>query len=329
MYQKLTEVTLKTGERVDLGVVTGPETGELGEQLRLLLGHKGAIWKWQIEQSLASRQGEVESRLYILLKADRPFANIMLVERKGIGVFTHVYTAPAERRKGAADIIHACQMEDFKRRGGRALYLQTGFNTHPYHLYAKHGFRGVEPGSGCMFWFASGQEEFERAAFASSPTRLEPLSFQHWPTLPALAMMRHPARIRIAGMLALNVNTSEEGSLPYIQAASEGKQSLRAWLAVSEKSALPVALAALRPEHYFGGQVDLVDLFCAPGFEDQLPLLFEKLSTLRTRRAICYADLLWPAKAAVLRRCGFERTAILKRHLLSLGQALDVELWSK
>ena len=117
MYEQIGNVSLKNGESAELGVVIGPETGELGTSLRALLGHKGKLWQWQIEQSLTQSHPGVESRFYILSKAGKPFANIMCVERAGIGIFGHVYTAPAERRKGAADILHGHQIEDFKKRG--------------------------------------------------------------------------------------------------------------------------------------------------------------------------------------------------------------------
>ena len=334
MYQKLQDVTLKTNERVELGVVLAPEDKtQLGAQIRKLMGHKGEIWVWQVEKSLSGSYPGMETRFYILLKAGVPFANIMTSESHGVGIFGHVWTVPEERRKGAADIIHHHLMEDFKKRGGKALYLGTGYDTHPYRLYAKYGFRGVEPRSGYMYWFAQGQDAFESEAFAPAKTRQEPLAFQHWPALPPLAMMKHPARVRIANMNVINIHSSEGGSLPFLMAMDGKEQELtavgmRAWVSVSEKSNLPVAIASLKPDALFGEQVDVVDLFCAPGFEPELPRLYEKLHANPERRAVCYADTLWPAKTEALKRCGFEKTAALKRHLRTPEQVLDVELWS-
>ncbi|MFH0939452.1 MAG: hypothetical protein V1899_09265 [Planctomycetota bacterium] len=334
MYQKLQDVTLKTEERVELGVVLAPENDSaLGAQMRKLLGHKGESWIWQVEKSLSSSYPNMETRFYILLKAGAPFANIMTAESCGVGIFGHVWTTPAERRKGAADIIHHYLMADFKKRGGQALYLGTDYDTHPYRLYTKYGFQGVEPRSGYMYWFAKGQEAFESAAFAPAKIRHEALTFQHWPTLSALAMMKHPARIRIANMNVINICSPESGSLSFIRAMDGKEQDLkssaaRAWLAISEKSNLPVAIASLKPDTLFGEQVDVVDIFCAPGFEADLPKLYEKLQANIERRAVCYADTLWPAKFEALKRCGFEKTATLKRYLRAPDCVLDVELWS-
>src|SRR5688572_11102381 len=136
MYQKIRDVALKSGEKVELGILRGPDQSNFAAQVRSLLGHKGGVWHWQIEQSL-TLNSPAETRFYLLIKEGKPVANIMAVERHGIGIFGHVYTVPEERRKGAADIIHHHQIEDFKLRGGRALYLGTGYDTHPYHLYKK------------------------------------------------------------------------------------------------------------------------------------------------------------------------------------------------
>lgn len=329
MYRKLEDVTLKNGERAELGVLAGPDA-EWGPRVRHLLGHKGPPWGWQIEQNLSNPATGTEGYFYLLSKEGRPFANIMTVERAGIGVFGHVYTAPEERRKGAADLIHHHQMEDFRRRAGRALYLGTGYDTHPYRLYQKYGFAGAEPESGSMFYFAQGQEAFEREVFAPGPVAIETLAFKHWPQLPALAMCRHPACLRILGMGVLNVVSSEGGALDYLAALARGAKTHDARVAVSRASDLPVALAARAPDPRFGPHVELVDAFAAPGHAAQLPELLDALALDPARRQICLADSAWPEKGAQLERAGFRQEALLRRHLRSrAGAFLDVAIWSR
>ncbi|HYF52005.1 MAG TPA: GNAT family N-acetyltransferase [Planctomycetota bacterium] len=333
MYQKIQDVTLRNGEAAEMGILLGPDTTEWGKSVRTLLGHKGEIWRWQVDESLNKQLG-CESRFYILSKACKPFANIMIVEDRGIAIFGHVWTVPEERRKGAADIIHAHLMEDFKRRGGRAMYLGTGYDTHPYHLYAKHGFQGVEPKSGYMTWFAKGQQAFESEVFAKGAVRHEALEMKHWPTLPALAMMKHPARIRIAGMNILNVVSTEGGALPYLSemssaAAEKRKAARRAWVAVSQSSGVPVAIAAVAPEAIFEKQGDILDVFCAPGFEPELPKLVQKLELDPNRGVVAYADPLWPAKYEALKACGLQQTGSIKRFLSTPDGVVDVNVFSK
>jgi hypothetical protein len=329
MYRKIQDVALKTGEKAELGLLVGPDGSELATQTKKLLGHKGPIWNWQIAASLAEGYPSVDSRFYILLKDSVPFANIMTCSSHGVGVFGHVFTTPEQRRKGAADIIHHYLMEDFKRSGGKALYLGTGYDTHPYRLYAKYGFQGAEPKSGYMYWFADGQEAFEAAAFAPAKTRHEALGYQHWPTLPALAMMRHSARVRIATMGVINIRSSEGGSLGFMHEPDARASGARAWVAVSEQSHVPVAIAAAKADWLFGDQVDVVDLFCAPGFEAEVPPLLAQLKLPSERQAVCYADTQWKGKAAILRSCGFRKAGDVKRHLRVVDDVCDLELWSK
>jgi hypothetical protein len=332
MYEKLQNVTLKSGENVELGILRGPDSSELGAQVRSLLGHKEGIWLWQIEQSLTV-ESPAESRFYILIKQGKPIANIMAVERDGIGIFGHVYTVPEERRKGAADIIHHHQIKDFKSRGGRALYLGTGYDTHPYHLYQKYGFKGVEPKSGYMFWFAQSQESFESDVFAPAPVRHEPLGYQHWPSLPALSMMKHPARVRVLNMNIVGVRSTEGGALATLHAMSTAAPGnlaeSRAWVAVSEKSNVPVAIASIAPQPRFDEEADVVDLFCAPGFEKELPALLEKTKLSPGKKSVAYADILWPEKADALKQAGFKLSGTLENFVGAIDKHVNVEIYAR
>jgi len=332
MYGKLQDATLKSGERVELGVLLGPDQSELAQQVRTLLGHKGRIWIWQIEQSLGKQFKDAQSRFYIAVRNGQPLANVMTVEAFGIGIFGHVYTRPEERRKGLSDKLIGCLMGDFRTRGGKALYLGTGFDSPAYRIYARHGFKSIEPQSGDMTWFAQTQEAFEKQVFATSATRHEALSFEHWPTLPALAMMRHPARVRVATMGILGPVSSEGLSLPVLMAMNQDADNKkweggRAQVAVSDKSGAPAAIACLMPEPHFPMQVDVLDVFCALGFEGELQPLVERLRLATERTVICYADSFWPAKQEALRALRFNKAALLPRYLRAHEQTQDVELW--
>ena len=334
MYRTLENVTLKNGEQMELGLLLGPDDSSFAQQLRTLLSHKGRIWQWQIEQSLGRQFAAAESRFYVTSRTGTPLANVMTVEARGVGIFGHVFTRPDERRKGLADVIVERLTADFRRRGGRALYLGTGYDSPAYRIYARHGFASMEPRSGCMGLFTGEREAFEKDAFAPSPTRHEPLSFEHWPTLPALAMMRHPARVRIVNMDVLNEASTEGGALPVLMAMDNATDNgrwigARAHVAVSAKSGVPVAIACAMPEHYFWKEADVLDVFCAPGFEAELPALVEELKLAPERAAVAYADRCWPPRQELLRQLGFRQAAVLQRRFRSGEQAQDVEFWAR
>jgi hypothetical protein len=111
--------------------------------------HKGPLRNWQNTAVLRRGLG-MDVVFYVLHRDGIPLANMMTVEHRGVGHFGHVWTQPEDRRKGAASLIMDAQMADFKRRGGQALFLGTGYNSAPYHIYAARGFVGLEAESGYM-----------------------------------------------------------------------------------------------------------------------------------------------------------------------------------
>jgi hypothetical protein len=329
VYRKIDTVTLRSGEKAELGVVTGPD--EIwGRKIQHLLSHKGEIWKWQIEQNLFNPDCGSESYFYVLSNENGPFANILIAERLGIGIFGHVWTIPEMRKKGAADIINRYLMDDFKKRNGRALYLGTTYDSPAYHLYARNGFLGCASKSGGMYYFSKNQKEFESEIFAPASISIEPFSFKHWPLLPALAMSHHSASLRIMGMGLDRPGTIEGTSLEFLQPPVELELSFRVQLAISQKSQVPVAIACRRPEKSFGSQVDLLDIFSAPHHEEQLPKLIEALEISKNRKTICYVDDSWPSKKEWLKKAGWEREVVLKNHFRNhLDQVKDIEIWSR
>ncbi|MDE2887154.1 MAG: hypothetical protein OXR72_03005 [Gemmatimonadota bacterium] len=45
MYEPVDTITLKSGERVEAGVVKGPDP-DWAERIEALLEHKGEMWRW-------------------------------------------------------------------------------------------------------------------------------------------------------------------------------------------------------------------------------------------------------------------------------------------
>ena len=163
MYHQLNLITLKSGEVVQAGVVQGPDL-DWAERVETLLSHKGPSWRWGNEQVLRTQTG-LDVFFYLLHRDGDPFANIMTIEYRGVGLLGHVYTRPEDRRQGAAMQLMACLMEHFRQRGGQALFLGTGYDTPPYHIYRVNGFAGVEPESGYMDYYSTSQDEFDTSVF--------------------------------------------------------------------------------------------------------------------------------------------------------------------
>ena len=154
MYDKLGEVVLKTDERMEVGLITAPDAPH-AEEVKQFLGHKGGNWEWHIQRCVTEVLDALETRFYVGKVDGRVITNIMTVEHEGVGILGHVFTLPQERRKGACKGVMGYQMEDFRERTGRALYLGTGYNSHPFYIYHSFGFESVFPESGFMKYYVN------------------------------------------------------------------------------------------------------------------------------------------------------------------------------
>ena len=133
MYESLDQVALKDGSQVVVARVKSPDS-EWAPRLAPFLAHKGLPWTWQIDQTLGDSVGRLEAYYYFAHRDGEIVSTVCTYEHAGAGILGHVFTAPDQRRKGACKAIMNLQMDDFRRRGGRALFLGTGYDTVPWHI---------------------------------------------------------------------------------------------------------------------------------------------------------------------------------------------------
>ncbi|GIX08188.1 MAG: hypothetical protein KatS3mg115_2591 [Candidatus Poribacteria bacterium] len=307
MYQKLGEVTLKDGSQMEIGVVLAPDPAH-AEEIRPFLAHKPAPYDEHIRRSLLEPLDALETRFYVGKIAGRIVANVMTVEHRGCGILGHVYTHPDFRRRGACDAIMRLQMEDFRQRGGRALYLGTGFDSPPYHIYRRHGFRSVYPGSGAMVYQA--EEGFERRYFAPRPVQSRPVRWEDWGPMNALTSILVGDWLRSVSVLRrVEGPTHIEASFLQMRQQVEAGEALVRVLAAEDGAV--VGFGAIG-RHPLWREVRLLELFCHPNFFDRVPELVQPLMKAADRPLIAYADEESVQKIAALRSLGFEVEARLR-----------------
>jgi len=315
MYTSLGEVTLKSGEVVEAGVVTGPDS-HWRERVQHLLRHKGEPWDWQNFELLTHDVG-VEAHFHLLHRDGVPFSNIMTVEYKGVGLFGHVWTNPEDRGQGAASKLMALQMEQFHAQGGKALYLGTGFDSQAYHIYRRHGFESIEPGSGKMSYFTTSREEFEAEYFAPGDAKIQPLDWPHWPTSAALFTADIPGTIRCAPFGLIGRELTEGPLLPPIRQNRLGGQSNlppRAVALTKPNNGALVGLAAWTEDTVWP-DTNIFDVFCHPNFQHRAGDLVAELELPQNGELIAYAATDEDSKSRVLGNLGFEPLATLPNWL--------------
>ena len=147
MYEQLGETALKSGERMQIGVITAPDA-EWKDCIVPFLGHKGEPYASHIRLANDGPLDELQTHFYIGHRDGHVITEVMIVGARGAGVLGHVYTLPEERRKGAYQAVMARQMADMEAKGFRLLSLGTGFDSAPYWIYHSFGFRSVFGGLG-------------------------------------------------------------------------------------------------------------------------------------------------------------------------------------
>lgn len=315
MYQSLGNISLKSGEQVEAGVVRGPDSAWT-ERLVGLLAHKGDPWNWQNAQVLEQDLG-LAVNFYILHRGAVPFANIMTVEQAGVGHFGHVWTEPADRQQGASSQLMRLQMQDFVDRGGRALFLGTGVDSVPFRMYASFGFQGIEPGSGYMAFYSQSQAEFEASYFAPGPVTIQPLAWPHWSASAPLFLGDFPGLIRCAPLQLFGRSSTEGPLLDALLAATQRQaagEPLQVLALQNQATGAVVGLAAWN-WHPVWPETVLVDCYCHPAYWRHADDLLQALPLPAAVRRVAYVDGGHAVKATCLAAAGFQPVATLPQWL--------------
>jgi GNAT superfamily N-acetyltransferase len=307
MYQMLGGATLKSGQEMEIGVVVAPDD-EHAAEIKAFLAHKPPPYDWHIELAVDKRLDDLETYFYVGKLGDRVITNVMTVEHVGVGILGHVYTKPEHRRKGAYDALMGYQMEDFRQRGGRALYLETGFDSPPYHIYRRHGFQSVFPRSGFMSYFA--EPDFSHTYFERRPAAAREVRWSDGGPMTALTGVLDGEWLRCVRFRMYGPTNFEGGAIALRQRLDKGELDAR--VLVTEDGAR-VGFAILGPDPVWNG-VHLLDVFCHPAFRDDADALIQALPP-RSGRTLCYADESSEAKIAALERAGFRVEGRMRRHV--------------
>jgi hypothetical protein len=332
MYRALGKVRLKSGEEVEAGAVVGPDL-DWAERVERLLGHKGPVWRWQNAAAVRRDLG-IEARFYLLHRQGEPLANVATFTYRGVGHFGHVWTVPEDRRQGAASQLMGLQMEDFRRQGGRALFLGTGYDSAPYHIYASHGFVGLEPKSGQMEYYAQGKAQFEAEYFAAGPAQIQEVAWPHWPASAALFLGDFSGAVRCAPLRLLGRSSTEGPFLDLIQGEEERREKgeLSRARVLCQASIQAVVGLAIWDWDPLWPSTGVVDVYCHPDFWEEGGALLGALPLPEAERYVAYSDADCLEKGEVLRSAGFRPVARHARRA-ALDRArtrwVDVSVWEK
>ncbi len=324
MYNKLGEVKLKTEERMEVGIITAPDAPH-AEEVKQFLGHKGGYYEWHIVRCVTEVLGALETRFYVGKLDGRVITNIMTVEHEGVGILGHVFTLPQQRRKGAAKGVMAYQMEDFRQRSGRALYLGTGYNSHPYYIYHSFGFESVFSEAGFMKYHVD--SDFEEHYFAPVPAHPKPVEWHDWPKVTALSGIVGWDALRSLAWNMYGPMNFEGGFLGFKHALETEDVYDDAKLLTTSDGAI-VSWATVSRDERWKPATAVLDLFFHPNFADDVPTLLSAIEFPQSK-VQCYIDSGAKKKAEILETAGFTCEGRLKNQFAYGGQNYDVLMFAR
>jgi len=322
MYQRMCDAQLKTGETVEIAIIT-PVDATWTERLRRLLGHKGWEWVWQIGLSLDGKTDDLENRFYVARRGDDLLSNVCTFEKDGVGLLAHVWTPPEERRKGLASAILAKVLEDFRARGGRLMLLGTVYGAPPYHIYRKLGFEGFYEGSGNMRY--STQPDFEKNYFAPGESKVVEAGWGAWPKLNAL--VAEPEEFTKSIAYGKFFKDTAEDAYIYLMYEISRDKRVSAKLLESTSTAAVVGYAWVVPDKHFP-DVFILDLYCHANHAANYERLLGAMQWPAVKVQCCVEAGL-RKKALALEAAGFSLEATLKRQLKKPGGVADAWVYSR
>ena len=324
MYEKLGESILKSGECMEVGVIHAPDEPH-ADEIKEFLGHKPGNYKWHIERCVDERLDDLSTLFYVGKVDGNVITNIMTVEHEGIGILGHVFTLPDQRRKGACKGTMVHQMEHFRERNGRALYLGTGYDSHPYHIYHGFGFDSVFPESGFMEYHV--EQDFLDDYFAVSTASPKSVEWHDWPKLTALSGI---VDVDILRSLAWNIYGPSNLEGPFLSF----KHSLEtenvyddAKLLISENGAI-VGWTTVCRDSKWRDNIALLDLFFHPNFTESVADLISAVE-FPDLKVQCYVDSTSVKKAEVLESVGFTCEGEFKNQFSYGGEEYDVLVFGR
>jgi predicted N-acetyltransferase YhbS len=278
-----------------------------------------------MEAAFDDAQPGLRTSFFVCLLGGEIVGNITTADalERPVGMLQHVFTSPDHRRKGICQALMQVLCDDFVARGGRAMFLTTGYDSPAYWIYHSFGFRGIGE-TGSMRWLPD--EDFMAGYFAPGEASVRGTVWPDWPCLDGLYLIPEGWYLRGCAFGQYG-HSSFEGAYPsMVEALREGHVLQVRVLAKADGGVMGHAMVTTMGQ--WPGRPYLLDFFVHPNFEDQAAKLLQGVDLPVDRKVHCFCDAEAPGRMAALEAVGFKPEAVLKDQLRRSDQALDVMLYS-
>jgi GNAT superfamily N-acetyltransferase len=320
---QLAEIRLADGTALRIFQIEPPDT-RWEASVRALLAHKPRPYDWHIDQCFKDKCEGLETRFSIGVIDDVAVANVMTVERAGIGILGHVYTHPDHRQRGISRQLLTRHLDDFRARGGYSLILGTQPGGHAAALYASLGFRDI-PGAtpGTMRW-DNPDPRLSNPLTVPGISVAVPADWRHWPSISLLGASPSESCLRSVA-LGLRGSGLLENAWCAWMARSHRRYPAAQAVVIENPLGAVTALATRVPDPRWMDDVHILDFLAYPevpenSLRDLIAPFFQP--DLRIQSVVDPKDA---QRIAVLESLGMTREAVLPRQLRHQGVLRD--LW--
>jgi hypothetical protein len=301
MVDRLDTVELKSGEQMEIVRVVPPEA-DWGERILPFLAHKSNPWQWQMKLVFEEGLPGAAQYFYEGVLDGEIVGNIMTVESMDppIGILGHVFTPEEQRRKGICSRLMEALTNDFRDRDGRALFLHTGYDTPPYHIYESWGFEGYRE-TGTMSWVL--EPDFRANQFRPRPVEPRETHWGDWPALEALAETPGGWYIRSAWLNQHGFGGFEGEYLHVRRGLVE--ERVRDFKVLAAEDGAVMGYALLGRWEAFPGKPLVLDTFVHPNFVGDATALVQAVDLPRDEGVFALSDSASDGRATGLEAVGF------------------------
>lgn len=325
MEKTLATVTLKSGETMQVIHVASPEPAWV-DRILPFLDHKGTRWLEPMRVAYTSGLDALTINDFLgVLDSGEVVGNITTAEYASVAILQHVFTPPEHRRKGIATHLMRGLCEEFVSRGGRAMSLGTGYDSHPYHIYAGFGFRGRGE-SGKMTWLP--EADFLANWFAPSPVIIRETLWEDWPRLELLYATEGQWQLKGAYFGQFGHAGYES---QYVELRPAMEEGLITSVRVMESATgAVVGHAFVAPQPGWPKHVHILDFMLHANFHGQAGELLASVELPTGSKIQSYCDARAGARREALEAAGFRLEGTLAGQILDENrQPLDVHVYGR
>jgi hypothetical protein len=318
MWRKIGEISLRTGEIMEVYMVRTPDP-HYGRDIVSFLSMSipnEELWLWHLNLAIHGELDELESRFYIGLLTNRIISNVTTWKYGAIGIVGHLFTVEEHRRKGACTGLMKAVIQDFRKHDGKILI--GGFRETSYPIAKNLGFKSIVDHCEVMHCYLD--PHFESEYFRTKNVFCRDSMWKDWPGIGLLFGIREGEYLRSIKHKIFGNFDYEEHFLEDMRERLKGLCISK--VLTSEKGSI-VGYATLTYKHELKDNFWLLDFFVHPENMSYADNIFDAMG-FPTGKIRCYVDSKAEEKHVLLLKRGFKKKT--RKQITHYGKTLDITL---